>query len=214
MLKRLDRFAEAAACCRRELQLDPANPDAHYNLGLVLQNLDQPDEAAAAYRQALRLRPDYVDALVNLGSILRDQGRPQEALPRFEQAVERQPQNAEAHWELCTTLLALGRFERGWKEYEWRWRMKDFTTPPARYAQPLWDGSNLGGRRILLHGEQGFGDIIQFAGYATLVAARQGQVILACPAGLRPLLETVPGVHEVVTNRAALPCFDCHAPLM
>jgi tetratricopeptide (TPR) repeat protein len=214
VLKKLGRFEEAAACCRQETQIDPANADAHYNLGLALQNLDRLEEAAAAYQRAVDLRPDYADALVNLGSVLRQQGHPEAAADRFAEAVRQQPQNPEAHWELGSTLLSLGRFEAGWTEYEWRWKLKDFTTAPAQFAQPLWDGSDLGGRRILLHCEQGYGDTIQFARYATLVAARQGRVIVGCPQPLRGLIETIPGVSLVVTSRETLPPFDVHAPLL
>jgi len=214
VLKKLRRFEEAAVCCRREIQLDPGNADAHYNLGLVLQNLDRLEEAAGAYQRTLELRPDYADALVNLGTVLRQQSKPEAAARRFEEAILREPQNAEAHWELCATLLSLGRFEAGWKEYEWRWKLKDFTTPPAQFEQPLWDGSDLDGRRILLHCEQGFGDTIQFARYATLAARRHGRVIVGCPQPLRCLIETIPGVCQVVTSRENLPPFDVHAPLM
>jgi hypothetical protein len=65
-----------------------------------------------------------------------------------------------------------------------------------------------------LHGEQGFGDVIQFSRYAALVAERGGTVILGCPEALRPMMETVPGVAEVVTSRENHPPFDVHAPLL
>jgi len=214
LLKKLNRFEEAAASCRRELQIDPANPDAHYNLGLVLQNLGRFDEAIAGYRKAVELRPGYVDALVNLGSVLRQCRDTEAALRCFEKAVQCEPHNSEAHWELGATLLATGDFRRGWKEYEWRWKQSDFATPAPEFKQPRWEGSDLNGRRIFLHAEQGYGDAIQFVRYATLVARRGGEVIVGCPRPLRPLIETVPGVREVVTNRGALPHFDVHAPLM
>ncbi len=111
-------------------------------------------------------------------------------------------------------MLSQGQFERGWKEYEWRWQLKDRKPLPEGFGQPLWDGKDLGGRRILMHGEQGCGDVIQFSRYAALVAERQGTVILGCPEALRPIMETVPGVAEVVTSRENHPPFDVHAPLM
>lgn len=214
VLKRLGRLEESAACCRREIALSPRDADAYFNLGLVLQNLNRVGESAQAYRRATELRPGYVDALTGLGAVLRQSGEPEAALRCFEQAIAREPANAEPHWELCVTLLSLGRFERGWKEYEWRWRLRDFTTPPPRFEQPLWDGGDLQGRRIFLHCEQGFGDIIQFSRYATLVARRHGEVILGCPRPLRSLLETIPGVREVVTARCGPAHFDTHLPLM
>jgi cytochrome c-type biogenesis protein CcmH/NrfG len=213
ILKKLGHFREAAECCRQEIQIDPANADAHYNLGLALQNLDESAAAIAAFQNALRLRPGYVDALLNLGFIWRQNLHTAEALNCFQEAVHREPNHPEAHWELGTTWLSLGRFEAGWPEYEWRWQLKNFTTPAAQFPQPRWDGSDLNGRRILLHCEQGYGDIIQFARYAALVAGRGGKVILGCPEPLRLLLNTVPGVSEVTTKPGAIP-FDVHAPLM
>ena len=213
LLKQLGRFNEAANCCRQEIQIDPTNADAHYNLGLVLQNLELPDEAIAAFEMAIHLRPRYGEALVNLGFILRQNRKVAEALRCFQGAVRLEPHNPENHWELATTLLSLGNFPAGWPEYEWRWQLKNFTTPAAHFSQPRWDGAELGGRRILLHCEQGYGDIIQFARYAPLVARRGGHVLLGCPEPLRTLLNTLPGVSEITTSPRDLP-FDVHAPLM
>jgi hypothetical protein len=180
---------------------------------LVLQNLDRSEEAIAAFQTAVHLRPHYCDALLKLGFILRQNLKTTAALECFKEAARLDPHNPETHWELSTTLLSLGEFKRGWPEYEWRWRLKDFTTPPAQFPQPRWDGAALNGRRILLHCEQGYGDTIQFARYATLVARRGGEVILGCPEPLRTLLETIGGVREFTTTRSGLE-FDLHAPLM
>ncbi len=214
VLRKLGRLEESADCCLRETQSSPADADAHYNLGLARQSLNRPHEALAAYQQAVRLRPGYVDALMGMGMVLRQVGDDPAALGCFERVLVLAPTHAAAHWEIATILLALGRFERGWQEYEWRWRMKEHTTPPAVFEQPLWDGKDLGGRRILLHCEQGFGDVIQFSRYAALVADRHGIVILGCPEPLRPIMETVRGVAEVVVSRLNQPPFDVHVPLL
>jgi tetratricopeptide (TPR) repeat protein len=212
VLRQMGRLRESAVCCEQECQVSPNDPDAHYNLALARQTLQQIPEAIAAYRTALQLRPHYLDALLGLGRSLRQARQPEAAVQCFTEAVQLAPTDARAHWELGTTQLALGQFLPGWKGFEWRWRLKDFTTPVPSYAQPQWDGRDLGGQRIFLHCEQGYGDVIQFARYAPLVAARGGHVILGCPKPLQSLMETVPGVAEVVTTREV--SFDTHAPLM
>jgi Flp pilus assembly protein TadD len=214
VLRKLGRREESALCCERECRISPHDADAHYNLALARQTLQRIPEAIAAYRTALRLRPDYVDALLGLGRSLRQDRQPEAALDCFTEAVRLAPSEARAHWELGTTQLALGDYRAGWKGFEWRWKLPDFTTPPPRYEPPPWDGRDLGGQRIFLHCEQGYGDVIQFSRYATLVAARGGRVMLGCPKPLQRLMETVPGVAEVVTTRENLPPFDTHAPLM
>ena len=86
-------------------------------------------------------------------------------------------------------LLLRGDFERGWEEYEWRWKCKDTPIPLRNFTQERWDGGPLEGRTILLHAEQGFGDAIQFYRYAPLVADRGGKIIIACQAELQRLLQ-------------------------
>ncbi len=105
-----------------------------------------------------------------------------------------------------------GDFERGLPEYEQRWTVKGM----MRYSfqQPLWDGSPLAGRTILLHAEQGLGDMLQFIRYAPLVKKGGGTVVVECQPPLVGLLSTCPGVDQVVPLAANLPAFDVHAPLL
>jgi hypothetical protein len=78
----------------------------------------------------------------------------------------------------------------------------------------MWDGSPPNGRTVLLRAEQGFGDTIQFARYASLVAQQGGRVVLDCPATLVRLLESVPGVAQVVATGTTPLSVDLHVPLL
>ena len=70
------------------------------------------------------------------------------------------------------------------------------------------------GKTILLHHEQGYGDLIQFARYATLAAQRGARVLLAALPRLADVLKTIDGVSEVLVTGAELPAFDLHCPVM
>ncbi|MCW2241333.1 hypothetical protein [Azospirillum canadense] len=79
---------------------------------------------------------------------------------------------------------------------------------------PLWNGEPLEGRSILLHAEQGNGDVLHFVRYAPLVAQRGGQVRLAVHSGLRRLMERIPGLLSVHNLHDPLPVTDLHCPLL
>jgi tetratricopeptide (TPR) repeat protein len=217
-----DRLAaEAEHCYRRALAARPGYPVAHNNLGSALRAQGRLDAAAAAYREALALAPGYVGAICNLGRVLHEQARYEDALRHFDRALALDPDHAESHANRAIVLLLLGRFEEGWREYEWRWRVKSFAATgfagePRDFGKPAWDGTNLAGRRILVHAEQGQGSAIQFVRYVPLVAARGGRLILECQ---RPLARLFAGLvtasgGALVINGEAFPAFDVQAPLM
>ncbi len=211
-LREQGKLDEAVACYHQALRLQPDFVEAHTNLGNVLQQQGKLAEAVACYQQALGLKPDHADVHMNLGNVLQLQGRLEEALASYQQALCLKPDNAEAHWNRALTWLLAGSFEQGWPEYEWRWQQKGVARPC--YQQPLWDGSPLEGRTILLHVEQGLGDTLQFIRYAPLVQERGGRVLLVCPATLVPLLSSCRGLEQLIPQGSPLPPFDVQAPLL
>ena len=212
ILPKLGRREEAEAACRQALQKCRDHPEAWNNLGNVLLELGRIDEAVAAYREALRSRPAHADAHYNLGNALTVQQRFQEAAASYRRAVQLKPDAANVHWNLALILLQMGDFEQGWREYEWRWKRKE--TPLRAFQQPLWDGSPLEGRTILLHGEQGLGDTVQFNRYVPLVKQAGGSIVVECAPELAPLLRAIRGMDRLVSAGAPLPDFAVHAPLL
>jgi Tfp pilus assembly protein PilF len=206
------QLPDAIAAYKDFLQQRPENADTHNALGLVFTKHKQLTQAFEEFQRALDLQPGNAVYNNNLGATLSDQGQPREAQEYFDKAVEINLDYAEAHKNRGMNLLHLGEFERGWQEFEWRWRCKDFKQRPFR--QPAWDGSSLNGQRLLLYTEQGIGDTFQFIRYAPYLAERGAKVFLECPGGLAALLKTCPGISQVITHGAPLPEFDCHAPLM
>ena len=164
------------------------------------------------YRRALELRPDYSLAFNNLGNVYKDQGKLDEAIACYNQAVRMNPDAAVSHWNRAQAWLQSGDYERGWAEFEWRFQCG--IARPRSFPHPLWDGTLLEGRTILLHCEQGFGDALQFVRYAPLVKERGGRVLLECPPRLHRLFGEVAGVDRLLVAGEELPPFDFHAPLM
>jgi tetratricopeptide (TPR) repeat protein len=214
-LHELQRFEEALASYDRTLVVRPHNVEVLYNRGNTLHDLQRFDEALASYEAAVMHRPDYVEALTNRGVVLHVLKRFAEALASYERALTLRPQFAEAHFSEALCRLLIGDFEHGWKKYEWRWETRQLAQDKRQFVQPLWLGSNdIAGKTILLHGEQGYGDAIQFCRYVPLVAMRGARVILEVPAPLRELMSSLSGVAQVVERGASLPDFDLQCPLL
>jgi Flp pilus assembly protein TadD len=211
-LRALGKLEASAACYHRALALSPDNAGAYTNLGNVLRGLGRFEAAVASHRRAVELTPDNGDAHYNLGLALRDIGHLDEALACFAKTLELNPEHSGCHWDRSLTLLQNGDMKEGFEEYEWRWKLD--ANPPRDFSQPLWDGAELGGKTILLHTEQGFGDMIQFARYIPLVKERGGTIIVEAQPQLSRLFSTIEGVGQVVNAGADTPPFDVYAPMM
>lgn len=190
----------------------PNDAPAINALGVARLRNGQASEACELFRQATTLSPNYAEAWSNVGNAKQDQLRLSEALTAHDMAVTIEPQNAELHWNRAMTLLLAGNLADGFVAYEWRKRRKNFIVP--RHDSPEWEGEDLTGKHILILAEQGFGDTIQFARYATLLADTAAKVTLACPQRLTALLSTLSGKIDVVHNTAMAEGVDCHTPLM
>jgi tetratricopeptide (TPR) repeat protein len=197
---------------RAAVRLKPDHSEAHHNLALLLRQEGRLTEAVAHFREAVRVHPEHVHALHNLGLTLVGLGQVEEGLPCYERVLALRPDEAETRFCRSMVWLLRGEFERGWVEYEWRWRSKQ--APPLRHNQPAWDGSELAGRTVLLYAEQGLGDTLQFIRYATLVKRRGGTVVVECQPALVPLLRACPAIDRIVAPEEALPPIDVQAPLL
>ena len=205
---------EAVEAYRQAIALTANFPAAHNNLGIVLNERGQLDEAVAAFRQAIVLKPDFPDAHNNLGFALKDKGCLEEAIEAGQRAVALRPNYPQAHFNLGIMLLVQGNFTDGWREYEWRWRTRDFIPSQRDFSQPQWDGRPLEGRTLLLHAEQGFGDTLQFIRYLPLVAQRGARLVVECQEALQRLLQTMSADWTVVARGRPLPAFDVQCPLL
>ncbi len=204
-------WPQAEAAYRSAVEAQPDHALSHNNLGTLYRNQGKLAEAICCFERMLELKPGAGEALSNLGNVFTMQGRRTEALVCYDQSIRMRPDYAQAHTNRALAWLAQGDFAAGWDEYEWRWKCPDF--PAHGHGVPLWDGSSLEGRTLLVHAEQGFGDTLQFTRYVPSIAAQGGRVVCEVQPPVASLLEQS-GIPGVVAKGDPLPPCDVRIPLL
>jgi tetratricopeptide (TPR) repeat protein len=213
VLNDLKRSGEALASAGQAVALAPSSAAAHNHRALALYDLRRLDEALAAADRAIALDPSYPEAHNSRAIALFDLRRLGEAVASCDRALAIRPDFAAAHLNRATSLLSLGDLRRGFEEYRWRWQVNGFQPAIAR-LRPAWEGQDLAGKSILVYGEQGFGDHLQFSRYVTEVARRAARTALVTEPALLTLFQRSFPVVEVSTGVQDEATFDFQVALM
>jgi len=164
----------------KAIEIQPTHIEAHNNIGNTYQEQGKLEESVQAYHKAIEIQPCSAEAYNNLGNAYQEQGELELAIQAYHKAIEIQDDFAEAHNNLGQILLLLGYFRQGWEEYEWRWQCRNFSIGQRNFPQPLWNGSNLQGKSILVWAEQGIGDEIMFANLLDSLKKISSHIIVEC----------------------------------
>ena len=185
------------------------DPDALNVRGRLLFSLGRIDDARENLALALKLRPAFADALNTLGVIHAQLGEFLEAKSCFENSLAIAGDQVHARCNLAMVLLVLGDWQRGFREFENRWKVSPIEERRRTHLATAWTGdADIRGKTVLLHHEQGLGDSLQFCRYAPLVARRGAHVFLAVPRSLRSLMETLGSDVQVISDDSAIPPHD------
>lgn len=205
-------YARAQRAYQRLVAGGAKDPNTFFNAGVAAFKHGDLVGAERWFHASAMIDPKAPRSFINLAMIYRTWGYLKEAVACLAQAVALAPDSAEAHWNLANALLTSGDFERGFAEYEWRFRR------PGREERTLpilrWRGEGLSGQTLLLTLEQGMGDAIHFVRFAAGAAARGARVVMECHPGLEALLATAPGVARVVRAGTPVPEADYYLPFM
>jgi tetratricopeptide (TPR) repeat protein len=213
----MGRFGAAVDYLRRALEIDRGISEAYINLGVSLHGLARFEEAVAQFDAALALSPHSSSAHTSKGNTLQHLGRLEAAVACHMRALELDPSNAQAHFNLGVVHLLGGDYARGWKHYDWRWRIAKYRPKvgvgdfrPRRPDKP----EDVAGRTFLVTCEQGFGDSIQFVRYVDSLVRLGAHVTLLAQPALADLFGQIRGIERVVTEIEREVPFDYAASVL
>lgn len=103
-----DDEAAAEQEFRAELDVDPLNASAAYEVADTCRRTGRLDEAQQFFERALRSYPDFEEAQVGLAATLIALHRPEQALPLLQKAVALNPEDDAAWFHLVQVYRATG----------------------------------------------------------------------------------------------------------
>jgi len=111
ILMRTCRMPAALVANNKTVELSPQDFEAHYDLGVTLQELGRFAEAEVGFRQAIELNPDFIEGHYYLGIVLRGLDRLDESEASYRKALTLKP-------DLFEAILNIGQLFVDREEYE------------------------------------------------------------------------------------------------
>lgn len=201
---------------RRAIALTPQSPSLWVNLGVALASRERYDEAFAALRSAEAMEMEQglpPESAIDHAYTMILTGQDPAVVELLRRHLPHLP-DPRAHSHYAFALLSLGRYAEGWDQYEVRWLQEPHLSHRPGFAQPVWAGQPLAGKTVLVRAEQGAGDIVQFARYATLLKARGARVVLQVRSELVRMAAGFADVDHAYAPPTPVPPFDYYVHVM
>jgi tetratricopeptide (TPR) repeat protein len=112
------RMVLQEALARHNVEKNPGDFEAHYNLAAMLQAKDLLDAAIREYELAVRLRPEDPAGNNALGAALVAAGHPEQGVEYFQTALKARPDYFEAHYNLGLALAEQNDFEGASRQFD------------------------------------------------------------------------------------------------
>lgn len=186
------------------------------NIAACYKALHQYDMSLSYYNKALADDLENPDYLKCIGSVYKDKLDFDKAIVFYNSALSLRKDFKQCQFSKSLVQLTKGDFRLGWKNYCARYSLDWFnktkqlmdTFPPSK----SWNGKDtIAGKKLFVILEQGYGDVIQFCRYATILKGLGAEVISNVPPILSSLLDDIfPSDNQYETNMA----IDYYVPLL
>lgn len=193
ILAQMGQDGAAMVMLTQSLQQNPENPEGLYNLANCMRRQGHRKSADIIYREALKLDPKNPLIFAGISGCYVNNGTPDEAISWADKGLAIEPENPSCAHHRAIALLESGRLEEGFKAYEARKGIPEWSK--RVYEAPQWDGKKVG--TLLIHGEQGIGDEILYMGWLPKLAGKYEKLVIEC----------TPRIVKTFQRSFGVPCY-------
>ncbi|KVK82776.1 hypothetical protein WT01_09720 [Burkholderia cepacia] len=215
--------AEEIALLDAAVRADPLDVQAWINLVVARLATHDLDGALACTARLVELAPDNALAMNNVALAMKEAQRWDDAERFAARACELAPDDASYRFNLAIVQLVRGNHAAGWRGHEARWDgAGELRGRRPVLPGPRWQGEPLAGKTLLVWGEQGLGDVLQFCRFVAPLAERVhregGRLIWNTFPQVGALMQRSLGAHADAFSAGGgvdeLPAFDYEVPLI
>lgn len=211
-------YKKAINLIEKAIELNPNCDYMHSNLGLQYRNINDLDNAIKCFQNSIKIEDNNELAWGMLGGCYGEMRNLEEAEKCFKRSIEINPNFANGHVDLANVYHLKGEWDKAWIEYEWRHEVfEQLKVWKNLYdSNKKWKGESLENKTIIVHGEQGHGDTIQFFRYVKYLKA--AKIILHCSENLSSIFSgyvdeiCIDEPNEMKTEQ--LPLHDYHCSIL
>ncbi|MFT8896192.1 MAG: tetratricopeptide repeat protein [Acetobacter sp.] len=167
-------------------------------LGVALIRIGAFQTCADIVESLKKTSPDTASLMLNeYGIALAGLNRSKEAQVALREYLHTHPESQTAKFNLGQALLKDGKYEEGWKLIEFspaEFKVQGVNNP--------WKGDfSINGKTLLVYGEQGFGDMLQFLRYIPYIEKLGANIVLSVPENLKRLCQaSFPDINVTETD--------------
>lgn len=214
-------YEAALQHAKAEIRATPGHHLAWTNVANVYLKRREPAKALLAARRAATLAPDFGLGQLALSNAARENQLWDEAFDAIVRAANVAGADPKIQFSVSMLQLMRGDFANGWINFEARWSgSPELDSLAAFCPQQRWRGQALTGKTLLVWGEQGHGDAIQFIRFLPRLvehaAKAGGKVVYCCFAPLYTLFKRSLAAYDIEvlpSDIEQLPPFDYQIPL-
>ena len=215
-------FNESLAINNKILKLDKNNENALFESAIALKNLGDLEQAIKLYSRVIKLNPKNIKAYYNLGAIYADFGDVEKSIYNFNKVLESNPDDVDTRYFIALSYFKNKQYKNGLPYFESRLcRKSSFMTQLHTYPNlmknaQLWQGQNVPNKTVYTYYEAGFGDVLMYSRYLSLLQERCERIIFKPQQPLAELFkENFPNIYVMEYFEPEKKIhFDYHIPLM
>ena len=207
--------AQAAQAFLAAASLQGTNAIAWRDTAEAMRLSHRLQDGLAIARHAFRLAPRDASVANTLALLLHRNGLIDEAMTLCAEVRAFAADDRNLSLTHAMLLRTCGRHDDGWALHERRLELPELTQRPFSPPSPRWNGNAMHDAHVLVRGEQGLGDQVQFVRWVhALRTAGASCITVQCAPPLVRLLQVMRGIDAVVPDTEAAPAHDLHVDVM